>query len=389
MSFVGDQRFFTRDTGLLCRGFQATGHDCVVVMPGEKHPDEPDDLVRCSHDKLTDTQWWKSLHVDCVILYAWGDPRHLPVAKAIRGAGIKLVQSLDTVGMFSPYADFGSWLGITREEIMIPDPLPRRIRRVARIFRDLMPCLYDIRRVGMLSECELLATVSPSAMDSVASYVRSLSGLDISGKLRIIPHPVSMKMVYRGEEKSNRLLVVGRWSDSDKAQKDPLLTLRVIAEFLSNNATWEAYVIGWGAQSLHDTLQGINHSVESRLHFEDFIHHDRLQSLYATSRIHLCASRYESFHIASAEALCCGCSVVVAGNYLLSPTRWFCQQDSGTAAVSRKVGDLVDALSAEAHAWSVGNRDAAGISKDWCSMLHADRIADSIANLMAGRNTGG
>src|SRR5688572_23883490 len=109
VDFEADEHFFGRDSGLMCRGFQEIGIECVSVMPGDPRAEDPADLVRADLDELSDPAWWCSQGVELVLLYAWGDPRFVNVAAAIRSAGIRLVQSLDTAGLTTPYGDIREW----------------------------------------------------------------------------------------------------------------------------------------------------------------------------------------------------------------------------------------------------------------------------------------
>lgn len=378
IAFSGEPRFFTRDTGLLCRGFQQAGLDCVVVMPGDKNPGEPDDLIRCSVFELVSTTWWKNSGIDVVILYAWGDPRYLPVAKAIRNAGIQLIQSLDTAGLYSPYADFKQWLQSSLSELALPQPPLSRARRLARMGRDLFPSIYERRRLVMLDECDHLAAVSPPARDSIEAYLLGLGRAEIAKKLTVIPHPVSSTMLYRGEEKQKKVLVVGRWGPADSAQKDPDLTLEVLCLFLGKHSDWKAEIIGPEALSLEKKVIHLNAAVRSRLAFRNFVQHNELRNLYAHSKVLLCASRFESFHIASAEAVCCGCSVVVAAHPLLASTTWFTHANSGTVARRRSRKAIFRALLADAELWEAGKRNPEGISSHWQKRLLSDHIPYSI-----------
>jgi hypothetical protein len=379
--FDGGPRFFTRDTGLLCRGFQSIGVDCVVIMPGEKNEQEPSDLIRCKPEELNSSQWWQKSGLDLVILYAWGDPRYHVVAQAIRRAGIRLIQSLDTAGLLSPFADIETWLEATRSELMIPQSISSRCRRIARIFRDFVPALFEQRRIEMIADCDLLAAVSPPALESIASYASALGRPEICKKLMVNPHAVSPSMMYQGEKKRPKVLVVGRWGRDDSAQKDPQLTIRVLAEFLKIRTDWEAEIIGPEAEQLTKLTGSLELSVRKRIHLKNFLVHADLRRLYAESRILFCGSRFESFHIASAEAVCCGCSVVVAAHPLLSSTAWFTDHDSGTLAKSRSLNDLVLALNNESFEWDKGNRDPEKISGHWYNQLSAPSVAQSILNL--------
>ena len=388
VDFEASPRFFSRDTGLLCRGFQAAGIDSVVVMPGIRQESDVADLVRATPDELESADWWKALGVEMVVLYAWGAPRFHPVAKAIRDAGIRLVQSMDTAGLPSPFADFRTWAETTLAEVAMPQPFPDRLKRIGRAGRDFLPGMFDHRRLDMMNECDGIAAVSPQAMRSMAGYAEALGRRDVADKLIVVPHPVSMELIYRGEAKERRLLAVGRWGAADATQKDPKLTLEVIRGFLRDHPAWTAEIIGPEAGALADQLTGWTENVRDRVVFTNFIPHAELRSRYATSRILVCSSRFESFHIASAEAVCCGCSIVVADHPLLASTAWFTSERSGTLAHRRSKEALLEALATEAAAWEQGERNPESMAHHWSERLHADKVARGVLSLPFCRNEG-
>lgn len=379
VEFEADAHFFSRDTGLLCRGFQQAGIECIVIMPGQPMPGDEADLLRCMQSNLCDPTWWKSKNLDLVVLYAWGDPKFRCVAKAIRDAGIILIQSLDTAGLPSPYADFTTWLQSSWGSISIPQPMRQRLRVFVRICRDLVPRLFEYKRLDMIQDSDFVASVSPPAMDSVADYVTALGHEEVKRKLILVPHPVSPLMQYRGEAKERRVIVVGRWMKPDEAQKDPYLTMKVLRVFLQTHSDWHADVIGRGSARLETFIADWDTNELKRLSVHDFLAHEQLIQCYSRSRILLCASRFESFHIASAEAVCCGCSVVVGKHPLLASTSWFTSRCSGTLAARRNPIELAKALRDEALEWESGNRNPETISSSWTKTLHAPNIARFLA----------
>ena len=385
VDFDADTHFFGRDSGLMCRGFQAAGHDCVVIMPGKPTTNDAPDLVRTTRENLENPAWWKSLEIEAVLLYAWGDPRHLQIAKAIRKAGIFLIQNLDSSGIDSPYADFRRWTrslaGMTRG----PQPLLARVRLIARGVRDFLPALYERERLAMMDESDLVATVSPPAGESIKSYARALRHPSVAAKVITAPHPVSPQFSHTGQPKQNRVLCVGRWLPSDHHQKDPETLIRVALGFLKKHEDWTFEIIGRGAGALADGIQGQADHLKNRLILTEQLDRSELRDHYLISRILFCPSRYESFHISSAEALCCGCSIVVAAHPLLASTAWFTIHDSGTLAKSRTVASLTQALLEEVAAWEEGRRDAMHISTAWSDTLHSNQVASGIVTAMGMR----
>lgn len=385
VDFDASEHFFARDSGLLCRGIQATGVECVVVMPGERKQNDAPDLIRCSEEALRDSAWWSSLHLDVVVLYAWGDPRYLAVARAIRSAGIYLIQSLDTAGLVTPYADFHCWTQVSRAKVTMAGSTASCLKEIAKACRDLIPSLFEHLRLEMINESDAVAAVSPPAMESLAAYARALGCPEVVGKLIVVPHPVSPAMAYQGEFKQKRVIVVGRWGPEDAVQKDPQRTLEVLGRFLDRMPDWTAEVIGKYSATHAPLTSHWSRKTQDRLKLTDFLEHGALRERYATSRIILCASRFESFHIASAEAVCSGCSVVLGAHPLLGSTAWFTTLDSGTLAPSRSSDDLVEALFRESQCWDAGERSGENIASAWTQRLHAPIMAAVLLRATAAK----
>lgn len=382
VDFVADAHFFGRDSGLMCRGFQAAGHECKVIIPGKANPGDAPDLLRASPQDLANPEWWRNLNIELVLLYAWGDPRHHPIAKAIRNAGIFLVQNLDSAGIDSPYADFPRWARSLARMAGGPQPLLAKARLIARCIRDFLPAIYERKRLAMMDESDLVATVSPPAGDSIKSYARALGRPSVAAKVITVPHPVSPQFTYSGQPKQNRVLCVGRWLPGDHHQKDPETLIRVALAFLRAYEDWTFEIIGRGAGALAQGIQGKPEPLRNRLILTEQLDRNELCEHYLISRILICPSRFESFHISSAEALCCGCSVVVADHPLLASTAWFTTRDSGTLARSRTVASLTEALLQEVVAWKEGHRDEGHISAEWIETLHANQVASGIITAM-------
>ena len=383
VDFDASVHFFARDSGLLCRGLQAAGTECIVVMLGIIQPNDAPDLVRGSEEALRDSSWWRSLNLDLVVLYAWGDPRYIAVARAIRSAGIYLVQSLDTAGLVTPYADFKCWTRVSVAKAAMQQTISSCLKEIAKASRDLIPCLFENRRLEMINESDAVAAVSPPAMESLAAYAPALGCQEVVNKLIVVPHPVSPALAYRGESKQKRVLVVGRWGPEDAVQKDPHLTLDVLGKFLDKMPGWTAEIVGKHSETHTPLIASWSQNTRDQLTLTNFLEHSALRERYATSSILLCASRYESFHISSAEAVCCGCSIVLGAHPLLASTAWFTTLDSGTLAPSRSSSDLVEALILEAHRWETGDRSGESIAVAWAQRLHAPMMAKELLRATA------
>ena len=108
--------------------------------------------------------------------------------------------------------------------------------------------------------------------------------------------------------------------------------------------------------------------------------------IYAASQVAYCPSVFESFHIASGEALCCGCSVVAARSDSLAAFQWFAQDGAGTLASKDDTEGHLNALKEELASWESGHRNPESIALLWGGRLHADRVAAQAAGFLEGKD---
>jgi glycosyltransferase involved in cell wall biosynthesis len=335
-------------------------------------------MIRADRARLESEDWWRRQELDFVVLYAWGDPKHEAVASAVLRAGIFLIQNLDTAGIESPYSNPRRWWACYREFVRGPLPAPRKIRLFGRFLRDFFPSLYERKRLQMMDQASLIAAVSEPAAHSLRSFAEALGAPSVANKIMVLPHPVPSFMTLSAQDKKAEVICVGRWLEEDCHQKDPQLMLAVLHDFLSAAPLWRAKIVGRGSAALALAMRGWPSGLRSRIDLVEALPRQDLLSIYQSAKILLCPSRFESFHISSAEALCCGCSIVVADHPLLSSTGWFTSRDSGSLARSRRRLDLLAALREESLAWESGCRSAAAISATWSKELHALCLAQSL-----------
>jgi glycosyltransferase involved in cell wall biosynthesis len=263
-----------------------------------------------------------------------------------------------------------------------PQSATTRIRRAAKACRDLLPVIFENKRLSMIDCSDAVTLVSEPAARSVSEYAKALGYPQIAAKIMVMPHPVSPLMVLGDGEKLRKVLVVGRWLKEDRHQKDPELTMTVLEKFLAACPEWTAEVVGRGSTSLDALTRRWPADTRGRLNLTEAVPREQLINRYQSSRILLCCSRFESFHISSAEALCCGCSIVVADHPLLASTGWFTTRNSGSKAGKRSRADLLNALLAETSAWEQNKRNPQQIANDWGNDLHAHQVAMKLLHML-------
>lgn len=203
-----------------------------------------------------------------------------------------------------------------------------------------------------------------------------LYGKSIVRKLSLVPNPISSTCRFAGE-KRNIIMAVGRWDDL--LYKRPCLLMSTLEQALAHAPHWEAEIYGNIPDFLREWHGNLPEPLRTRIHLAGYIPNIELQKKQSQARISLCTSLSEGTHLASAEALCAGASVV--GPRLtpqLNCLQWYVSHDSGTLSPDDSPESLSGALLEEIRAWDSGKRNPEEISRYWCSLLHAENSCKRI-----------
>lgn len=360
VSFHADEKFWIRDTGLICRHLRMLGVESKCIMLGPAYADDIDTeyVIRAELRDLKSSSWWRAQELDGVVLYSWAIPRYTSVARAVREAGIPFSVHWDGGGDLRP--DEGlPWFQKPWEYLK---------------FR-----VQDYLRAKHLALADVV-TIAPSVRDFLcARYVYRRAHL--AEKAIASPCPVSSKFCYEGQPKDNLIIAIGRWDDEE--QKRPDFLMRTLEHFyLSGNTVASTEIYGTLTPALRSWHAALPESVRARITLKGYLPNAQLKSVYNRARVIVCTSSHESSHIVSAEALCCGCSVVVTNlPKSLSVLHWYCSHRSGRISERDTPESLAAALSAEMKAWEKGERHPESISAAWQPHFHADRLYSAIFKL--------
>jgi glycosyltransferase involved in cell wall biosynthesis len=240
----------------------------------------------------------------------------------------------------------------------------------------LRPFRFEKERARQFALADLIAVPSPPAVARYRQLARHYGGPSLEEKVRLIPHPVAPWFTWSGASKESRVAVVGRWDDLH--QKRPDLLAAALREFLTAHPAWQADIFGAPGPLLEQWRASLPAGLSTRVIFHGRVASHDLAHHLDRAKILFCPSAFESFHIASGEALCAGASVVATDSGMTATHRWFVSAASGTLAPCLDAHHLASALTAEATAWDAGQRDPASISATWCSRLHAPRVAEML-----------
>lgn len=194
------------------------------------------------------------------------------------------------------------------------------------------------------------------------------------------PCPVSRDFCYNGEKKENLIIAIGRWNDEE--QKRSRCLMETLEHFYSNGGDAAMEIYGTMTPALQEWREALPEAIRLHISLKGYVDNDRLKDVYNRARTIVCTSSHEGSHNVSAEALCCGCSVVVTNRPRnLSALHWYTSHQSGQISAIDTPASWAEALAREETAWENGERDPMAISSYWRSFFHADKVYSRIFSL--------
>ncbi len=320
---------------------------CIMPLP-HYEDDQNEHLIRTEYKNLQSTAWWKSLGIDAVVLYSWGAPRYLPIARAIHKADIRLIVHLDMSARIHNWRN-GTVRGFLKD---------LRINIMRRI---------HLHYADYITGSEQLINV---LKDSV------FYGKKITNKCINFPSPVSPKFIPSSQNKQYKVTCIGRWSDEDQVKR-PEFCIQTAQELVKIDPDVIVEIYGRTGKTIEQIYNKTSIGKE-RIFLKGFIKNENLPLVYQSSMINYCSSRSEGTHIASCEALCCGCSIVSPPRKELNTLRWYTSKNSGQIAAEDTPQALAQAIDNELIAWKKGERSAKEIANAWQPIFHIDKVFNNI-----------
>lgn len=359
ISFEADDWFFIRDTGLISRELQQLGYESKCILPLPYHQlDHRDCIIRASMDELHSSTWWQSLNLDIVILYSWGSPHYIRVARAIKEAGINFSIHLDMAADFEAHWD---------RKV----PL---IRRIDLFFRRIGINLIRAKHLRYAN----VITCTETAKNCLEK--RIFYGQDISSRMHIMPSPIASHFRYDGSKKEDIIIANARWENKGK-REDYLIGCCDI--LIKEHKNLGIFIIGSHTQALKQWHDALPTNDKSRVKLLGFIDNKKLPEYYQKAIISLCLSEAEGTHLASAEALCCGASIVTSCRPELAVIHDYTRHQSGCISQEDSPESIAAAISDELKRWQQGQRSAQQISDQWLDSFNCHEALPKLLNLLA------
>ena len=276
-----------------------TSADSNIKHPTPKILDAP--VIWASPSDVRNPFWWQSRKPDLVILGLWTRPKYDPIRRAALSATARVIERADSDGMRT--ASCGLINYAKRRFDYFRDRTyrwPAFLSAPASVLYSLASILatpwIETRLAKTLKLLPALTVETPQANELWEKLAIKL-GVGPT-RIHFIPHPVQTD-IFKPDpaiSKKKQIISVGRWNSY---QKNLPLLIETLTAFLRDNPSWTALIVGSGLSQIRP---------HPGIFFSSPLTPAELARRMQESKVVLSTSRYESFGLAIAEALCCGCT---------------------------------------------------------------------------------
>jgi glycosyltransferase involved in cell wall biosynthesis len=364
-----------KDPGLIPSSLKEKGFDVTMITLEKedlKNYNPPFNLIQIK--KPYEISKFKDF--DAFIVYSWLDPRNTYFIELLKNLGKPVIVKADANGRI------GAFKGPKErfENLIIRNPkwkIPLRL--IKKFF--IAGYAIDRLRLKQFELADFVVIESPEAAQNLSFFLSEYGRTDLIKKIWVIPDPVTddiFNLEVNNKEKENIIVAVGRWEAV--FQKNTKTLVRSLSKFLALKTAWKVKIIGSGEYILRSYISKLPSNIRDRISIVGVIPHDEIKQYMVRSRIFFMPSRFESFGIAAAEALCCGCAIVGTP---IEPLKFLTMQGfSGNVASSFSINALVGTLIYEAEKHERGEFDCKGVSEFWKKKLNKNQIAVDYAKIL-------
>jgi len=382
-SFEGNESFFKRDSGLLCRSLQAIDVHSKVIMPERDGCTSPE-VIRASVADLNDPEWWARLGIDGVVFIAWGFKQHTSIIRAARFAGIYTCALFDCNGDRFPYGDFFVKPRILWRKGKYISRFPFRLIGTAlRVFLCTAKGLTaQYNRSVQIGVPNIAAFQTPKTMERCLHVARLFPWIEVRSRALVLGYaipdaPAGAALV----ERRPNVVAVARWDAL--RHKRPLVLIRVLEMVLRRHATATFEIYGRLIPAIEIWHSQLEAGLRARVSVLGVRPSREVMDSVGSSRILYCPSVEEGVPLPVVEALCAGCSVAGLGTPAVPGLYWAISQGDGTAALDDSIEAHASAILSELKAWEEKRRDPSKISQYWRLWFSSSEVARRVVELMS------
>jgi glycosyltransferase involved in cell wall biosynthesis len=371
-----------KDPGQIPLGLMEIGINSGVITTTKKelesyNPKFP--LVKRTLEEFYDEEFWLKNDSDAIIAYPLQGTYYSPLIEKMKQGKKKVFLKFDSDGKMAYPLERHSFRVPLNERFtarnLVSDVWWHLASESAKRNRHANAAAETIKQIE-LSDGAIIE--SPEALTNLNYFLGAWGRTDLIRKTFFVPNPVTSEFV-EGEigKKENVAVSYGRWDDF--RQKNTAVMVETVVGFLKERKDYRFIIFGNGTEHVKKLLEAAPENVKDRIEILGFVEREKIKSFLRNAKIFFVPSRWESFSIASAEALCEGCSI--AGTPLESLHYLSMQGFSGTTAPLFDKVAIFSALLQDSIKWDNDEYDPQKIAEFWRPILDRKSVAKSIQKL--------
>jgi hypothetical protein len=371
-----------KDPGQIPSGLIDIGTNSGVITTAKKdlenyNPKFP--LVKRILKEFYDEEFWLKNDSDTIVAYPLQGAYYSPLIEKMNQGKKKVFLKFDSDGKMAYPLERHSFRVPLNERFTIPNLISdvwwHLASESAKRNRHANVAVETIKQIE-LSDGAIIE--SPEALTNLNYFLAAWGRTDLIRKTFFIPNPVTPEFI-EGEigKKENVAVSYGRWDDF--RQKNTAVMVETVVGFLKERKDYRFIIFGNGTEHVKKLLKTAPENIKDRIEILGFVEREKIKSILMNAKIFFVPSRWESFSIASAEALCEGCSI--AGTPLESLHYLSMQGFSGTTASLFDKVAIFSALLQDSVKWDNYEYDPQKIADFWRPILDRKSVAKSIQKL--------
>jgi len=372
-----------KDPGLIALGLSRIGCSVTLLALPKAELIEyksPFTIMTPDAEKLGQASFWRGLSADVVICYTWLEPAYNSIIRAICTSGKKVVVKADLDGRLG-YPVMPRQI----ERQMAVNPSPRslwhwfRHRWLFGEYRELFAARLE-ERTEQIRMANRVIIETPKAHDNIQRFFAYWNRPELIKKFNVISNPVADDVsTSRLLPKQNIVASAARWDDL--LAKNTLAMLKCARKFLEDNKDWRLRLLGQGEALLDESVSTWPNDIGERVQILGTVTHDKMPRLLGDARMFFMPSNWESWSLASSEAVCMGCTIVGTP---LEPLYFLSRQGfSGTIASNFSSDSILHALKIDKSKHEHDKYDPTEIAGYWRPKLSLNEVALQIHELVA------
>ena len=343
-----------------------------VADEAGRSPIDPPGVERLDRLEMARPETWQTRRGSYVL---FDGLIHDDVHRAMTAAGCGVIALQDAAQDVDPRR----YMKAAVDRSLVNNPSLKQRLRAAWLVAKRVTWKHQLELQALIrkaSAVDLMVVQTTVARENWLAYLRK-GGTEIDGShILAIPRPLrkAVQVCQLDQPREEKVVAVGRWLTR---QKNAELLLRAWSIVERQHPSVVLQLVGQDAAT---ALQRYGPELE-RVAPVEALEPSELGAVYASSRVCLVSSRWESYHQVAFEALANGCTVAGVPGLPIDEILRF--SDHGSRADAATPSALARAILRELDLWNAGRHEPEAVAAFWRARCERTQVCRQLADALA------